>query len=65
MIVLVERHLRRIISSYVRYYNQTQTHLSLGKDAPAGRREQPPDQGRVIELKRVVGLHHEYIREAA
>ena len=65
MIVLGERHLRRIISSYVRYYNQTRTHLSLGKDAPEGRREQPPDQGRVIELKRVGGLHHEYIRQAA
>jgi transposase InsO family protein len=56
MILLGERHLRRIISSYVRYYNQTPTHLSLGKDAPEGRREQPPDQGRVIELKRVGGL---------
>ncbi len=56
MILLGERHLRRIISSYVRYYNQTRTHLSLGKDAPEGRREQPPDQGRVIELKRVGGL---------
>lgn len=65
MIVLGEHHLRRIISSYVRYYNQTRTHLSLGKDAPEGRREQPPDQGKVIEIKRVVGLHHEYYRQAA
>ena len=65
MIVLGERHLRRIISCYVRYYNQTRTHLSLSKDAPAGRREQPPDQGRVIELKHVGGLPHEYVRQAA
>jgi len=65
MIALGERHLGRIISSYVRYYNQTRTHLSLSKDAPAGRREQPPDQGRVMELKRVGGLHHEYVRQAA
>jgi transposase InsO family protein len=65
IIVLGERHLRRIISSYVRYYNKTRTHISLDKDAPEGRREQPPDQGKVIELKRVGGLHHEYVRRAA
>jgi len=65
IIVLGERHLRRILTSYVRYYNETRTHLSLDKDAPEGRREQPPDQGKVIELKRVGGLHHEYVRRAA
>ena len=65
IIVLGERHLRRILSSYVRYYNETRTHLSLDKDAPEGRREQPPDRGNVIKLKRVGGLHHEYVRRAA
>lgn len=65
IIVLGERHLRRILSSYVRYYNETRTHLSLDKDAPEGRREQPPGQVKVIELKRVGGLHHEYVRRAA
>ena len=35
MIVLGERHLRRIISSYVRCYNQTRTHLSLGRERHA------------------------------
>ncbi len=65
IIVLGERHLRRILTSYVRYYNETRTHLSLDKDAPDRRREQPPDQGKVIELKRVGGLHHEYVRRAA
>ena len=65
MIVLGERHLRRILRSYVDYYNETRTHLSLDKDTPEGRPIQRPDQGRVIELKRVGGLHHEYIRRAA
>ncbi len=65
IIVLGKHHLRRIVSSYVRYYNNTRTHLSLEKDAPVGRREQPPDQGKVIELTRVGGLHHEYVRRAA
>ena len=33
--------------------------------APDGRRVQPPDQGRVLALKCVGGLHHEYVRRAA
>ena len=65
VIVLGERHLKRILLSYLNYYNGTRTHLSLQKDAPHGRLIQPPDQGRVIELKRVGGLHHEYVRMAA
>ena len=65
VIVLGERHLKRILSSYVDYYNGTRTHLSLYKDAPAGRLRQPPEQGRVVELARVGGLHHEYVRMAA
>ena len=65
MIVLGERHLRRILRSYVDYYNSTRTHLSLDKDSPEGRPVQRPDQGKVIELKHVGGLHHEYVRRAA
>ena len=65
MIVLGERHLRRILRSYMDYYNQTRTHLSLDKDAPEGRPVQPPNQGKVFQLKRVGGLHHEYVRRAA
>ena len=64
-IVLGERHLKRIPSSYVDYYNGTRTHLSLDKDPPDGRSPQPPERGRVVELKRVGGLHHEYVRMAA
>ena len=65
LIVLSEHHLRRILRSYMDYYNETRTHLSLDKDTPEGRRIQPPDQGKVFQLKRVGGLHHEYIRRAA
>src|SRR6266849_4190582 len=30
----IERHLRRVLSSYVDYYQRTRTHLSLDKDCP-------------------------------
>ncbi len=65
VIVLGERHLKRILSEYVSYYNDTRTHLSLDKDAPAGRPVRRPEEGRVIALQRVGGLHHEYLRAAA
>src|ERR1700677_2916133 len=34
IIVLGEVHLRGILKSYTRYYNETRTHLALDKDAP-------------------------------
>ena len=65
VVVMGERHLLRILSKYVAYYNGTRTHLSRGKDAPEPRTVQPPAQGRVVEVPRVGGLHHEYFRRAA
>jgi len=37
----------------------------LAKDEPTPRSVQPPSQGRVAEVPRVGGLHHEYLRRAA
>ena len=65
MITLGERHLKRILSSYVDYYHSASTHLSLEKDAPDRRVVQSIEKGRVVELKRVGGLHHLYTRMAA
>jgi transposase InsO family protein len=65
MIILGERHLKRILSDYVDYYNTERTHLSLEKDAPEGRVGQSFGEGRVVALKRVGGLHHFYEKIAA
>ena len=65
MIILGERHLKRTLSSYVDYYHSVRTHLSLEKDSPDGRVVQPVEKGRVVELKRVGGLHHLYARMVA
>src|SRR5205807_8784589 len=35
VLIYGERHLRRILTLYSLYYNETRTHLGLGKDAPA------------------------------
>jgi len=42
VIVLGEKHLRRILQCYFAYYGQTRTHLSLAKDAPSSRPIQRP-----------------------
>ena len=65
VIVLGERHLRRILASYFRYYHRSRCHLSLDKDSPEPRAVQPPELGEVVELPEVGGLHHRYERRAA
>ena len=65
VVVIGERHLREVLWKYVDYYNETRTHLSLAKDAPEPRAVQAPSQGRVVEVPRVGGLHHQYLRRAA
>jgi hypothetical protein len=63
VIVLGERHLRRVLESYVAYYNRSRTHLSLANDAPVSRSIET--SGTVIATPEVGGLHHRYSRRAA
>jgi transposase InsO family protein len=65
VVVFNERHLQRVLSSYVDYYHCSRTHLSLSKDCPHPRPIEPPDRGKVIALPQVAGLHHRYQRLAA
>jgi transposase InsO family protein len=65
VVVLSERHLRRLLTAYFRYYHQARTHLSLDKDAPDGRSIEPPGLGPIITIPEVGGLHHRYVRRAA
>jgi transposase InsO family protein len=60
IIVLGEVHLRQILQSYARYYNDIRTHRSLDKDAPVSRQIQ-----RIGSIKShaiLGGLHHHYAR---
>ena len=65
VIVLSERHLRRVLASYTAYYHEARTHLSLEKDSPMSRPVQAPTEGRVVAFAEVGGLHHRYERRAA
>ena len=65
VLVLGERHLRRILSRYFAYYHQARTHLALDKDTPDVRPIEFPETGRIRQMPEVGGLHHRYVRRAA
>ncbi len=65
VLVLGDRHLRRILARYFEYYHRARTHLSLDKDAPDARAVELSDAGRIVEIPEVGGLHHRYVRRAA
>ena len=60
VLIFGERHLRRILTLYSLYYNETRTHLGLEKDAPLRRATQR--SGTIIATPILSGLHHRYAR---
>jgi putative transposase len=62
VIVLNERHLRRLLNEYVCYYHDDRTHLALAKGTPAGREPEKKcrTSGRIVAMPRLGGLHHRY-----
>ena len=65
VIVLNERHVRRLLKDYVGYYHSARNHLSLNKDPPTPRATEPRDAGNIIAFPVLGGLHHRYTRIAA
>jgi len=64
MIVLNEKHLRKILGEYVDYYNNDRPHLSLDRNAPIPRHVAPPECGKITATPYLGGLHHHYHRAA-
>jgi hypothetical protein len=62
VIVSNERHLKRLMSEYVRHHHDDRTHLALAKATPASRKAATDsDEGcRVVSMPRIGGLHHRY-----
>ena len=58
-VVFSEAHLRRIFHSYVSYYNQVRTHLTLSKDAPVARTLQ--HIGQITAFPVLGGIHRQYV----
>jgi transposase InsO family protein len=60
MLIFGEVHLRRTLSAYAAYYNETRTHLALRKDAPLYRSVRR--SGAILGIPILAGLHHQYVR---
>ncbi len=65
IVVLNERQLKRILTSYFSYYHRWRTHLSLEMDSPSSRPMQQQGSGIVVQFPELGGLHHHYERVAA
>jgi putative transposase len=65
VIVLHERHLRRILTGYFHYYHHWRTHRALDMDCLLQRPVQLPEAGLIREVPEVGGLHHHDERRAA
>jgi transposase InsO family protein len=64
LIVINERHLKRILSCYLDYYHLARCHRSLNHNSPVPRSIEPPERGRILAIPQVGGLHHRYMRAA-
>ncbi|HJN91434.1 MAG TPA: integrase core domain-containing protein [Dehalococcoidia bacterium] len=61
LIVINERHLRRVLGEYIQHYNAMRPHRSLDLDAPEGRPRTARFPGAQLRRRAVLGgLHHEY-----
>jgi putative transposase len=64
VIVLNERHAKRLMIEYIQYYHEDRTHLGLEKQTPGSRAPasdpNPDCRGHVIAMPRLGGLHHRY-----
>ncbi len=63
IIAVDERHLKRLLAEYIRYYHEDRTRLGLGKGTP-DRRNHSIASGHVLSHVRLGGLHHRYDRAA-
>ena len=63
-IILSEAHLRRLLRTYVTYYDTVRPHQALANNSPQPREVQPPSHGRITTIPHIGGLHHRYQRVA-
>ena len=66
VIVVNERHLKRLMNDYIRYYHEDRTHLGLDKQTPARREpaEGAASSSKVVSTPRLGALHHRYDQAA-
>jgi putative transposase len=64
LLILNERHLRRVLAEYVQYYNTERPHRSLVLEPPLPASRSPVATGAITSRPVSGGLHHVYHRAA-
>jgi putative transposase len=65
MLILSEKHLRRVVQEYVCYFNEDRPHQGLHQRIPSGPASLPAGEGEIVARPVLGGLHHAYSRKAA
>jgi putative transposase len=65
LLIVNERHLRRVLAEYVLHYNEARPHRFLGQLSPAQADTRPPEpvnlaESRIRRKQVLGGLTHEY-----
>ena len=63
VLVLNDAHLRRLLRSYLAYYNRSRPHQALENNSPPHETSNRL-HGRIVAVPEVGGLHHRYQRAA-
>jgi putative transposase len=62
LLVLDDRHFRRVVAEYVRFYKAARPHQRLEQRTPIP--AERPTEGNIVALPVLGGLHHDYQRAA-
>ena len=65
VVVLNERHLRKLLVDFLDHYHLWRSHRALAMDCPEPRLVQGPQHGAVVEVAEAGGLNRHYERRAA
>ena len=63
-IILSESHLVRTLTAYLDHYRHARPHLSLDRNSPIPRQVESSEDGQVMAVSHLGGLHHRYSRSA-
>ena len=64
VLVLGERHLRRVLADYVAYFNRERSHQGLGHTVPVATAQSANTNAAIVATPILGGLHHAYRRAA-
>ena len=62
-IILSRAQLKTVLADYIHYYNALRPHQGLDQQPPSGYR--PQEEGEILKIPILSGLHHHYFRRAA